>query len=165
MSLHDDDIRNLFRLICYQIVCRKRITEPICSFFHTAPREEGNTAAHQLGCLFFLTFRLRRIRQCSFGLLNNLGRSTTSQTTMETLSEESKLITTHKKDERSLLKRIFKVKTRQKATGLVKITLNFAYNIAGGALFKATAKVKQHRVETTAMVKHQKELPEFTDNL
>ena len=84
---------------------------------------------------------------------------------METLSEESKRITTHKKDERSLLKRIFKVKTRQNAPGLIKITLNFAYNIAGGALFKATTKVKQHRVETTAMVKHQKELPEFTDNL
>ena len=75
---------------------------------------------------------------------------------METFSEESKLITTDKKDERSLLKRIFKVKTRQKATGLVKITLNLAYNIDGRALFKATAKVKQRRVETTAMVKHQK---------
>ena len=59
-----------------------------------------------------------------------------------------------KKDKRSLSKRIFKVKTRQKATGLVKITL-----------FKVTAKVKQCRVETTAMLKHQKELPEFTDNL
>ena len=66
---------------------------------------------------------------------------------------------------RSLLKRIFKVKTRQKATGLVKITLNFAYNINRGALIKATAKVKQRRVETTTMVKHQKELPEFTNNL
>ena len=74
---------------------------------------------------------------------------------METLSEESELITTDKKDERSLLKRIFKVKTRQKATGLVKITLNFAYNINREALFKATAIVKQRRVETTAKVKHQ----------
>ena len=78
---------------------------------------------------------------------------------METLSEESELITTDK------LERIFKVKTRQKATGLVKITLHFACSINGGALFKATAKVKQRRVETTAKVKHQKELPEFTDNL
>ena len=89
----------------------------------------------------------------------SFGRSTTSQTTMETLSEESELITTDK------LERIFKVKTRQKATGLVKITLHFACSINGGALFKATAKVKQRRVETTAKVKHQKELPEFTDNL
>ena len=78
---------------------------------------------------------------------------------METLSEESELITTDK------LERIFKFKTRQKATGLVKIALNFAYNIDGRALFKATAKVKQRRVETTAMVKYQKELQEFTDNL
>ena len=85
----------------------------------------------------------------------SFGRSTTSQTTMETLSEESELITTDKKDERSLLKRIFKVETRQKATGLVKITLNFAYNINREALFKATAIVKQRRVETTAKVKHQ----------
>ena len=59
---------------------------------------------------------------------------------METLSEESELITTDKKDERSLLKRIFKVKTRQKATGLVKITLNLAYNIDGRALFKPQPK-------------------------
>ena len=78
---------------------------------------------------------------------------------METLSEESELITTDK------LERIFKVKTRQKATGLVKITLYFACSINGRALFKATTKVKQRRVETTAKVKHQKELPEFTDNL
>ena len=91
----------------------------------TQRHENRATRPHINLDVYFLTFRLRRIRQCSFGLLNNFGRSTTSQTTMEILSEESKLITTHKKDERSLLKRIF-IKTRQKATGLVKITLNFA---------------------------------------